>query len=329
MVIRNHFKSAIFPLLLLLFFAGNSLTASAESAEITLARTALLHGRVDEAVSTLKPKLAAQPGDALAHQLLCRAYYAQDLASQAVQECQLAVSNAPTNSESQMWLGRAYGLKASHASPFTALGLARRVHQAFERAVEMNPENVYAYSDLGEFYVAAPGLVGGGIDKAKALADRMMAHFPAQSHRLLALIAGRQNDKVTQEAEFKNAVSVSKSAAALIDLARFYQEHGDPDLALSTIHSAIAADHARDASLVDAAGVLTAARRAPDLAERCLREYLASPAMSDEAPAFKVHLQLGNLLAQRGDIVAAREQYNAAAALASTYAPARKAIQST
>jgi hypothetical protein len=68
--------------------------------------------------------------------------------------------------------------------------------------------------------------------------------------------------------------------------------------------------------LVDAASILTKARRAPDLAERCLRDYLASRAKSDAAPAFKVHLQLSRLLAARGDDAGAAQEKDAAAALA-------------
>ena len=52
----------------------------------------------------------------------------------------------------------------------------------------------------------------------------------------------------------------------------------------------------KDAVLVDAASILTTAHRSPELAERLLRDYLSSPSKSDGAPAFKVHVQLGDLL---------------------------------
>jgi Flp pilus assembly protein TadD len=67
--------------------------------------------------------------------------------------------------------------------------------------------------------------------------------------------------------------------------------------------------------------------QSPQLAVDLLREYLASPAKSDDAPAFKVRLQLGNLLAHHGDVASARREYAAAAALAPNYAPARKSPQ--
>ena len=327
MVIRQSF-GRVLSFLLLAALVCFTLAARAESEDVSAAQSALLQGRVDQASSLLKAILASQSSNSLAHQLLCRVYYAQDLPDPAVHECELAVSNSPNDSDNQLWLGRTYGLKASHSGPFAGLSLAKKVRESFEGAVQLNPESVHASSDLGEFYVSAPGLVGGGLDKARALAERMQQHFPSQAHRLLALIAGKRNDSATQEAEFKTAVSLSRSAAAYIDLASFYANHNQPDLALTTIRTSITANRVKDPSLVDAASILTKSKQSTELAERCLREYLASPAKTDEAPAFKVHLQLGDLLAHRGDNAGAHAEYAAALALASNYAPARKAIKS-
>jgi tetratricopeptide (TPR) repeat protein len=291
------------------------------------ANSLLQQGRVQEASVLLKESLSAQPGDALAHQLLCRVYYAEEMADPAIQECELAASSDASMSDNQMWLGRAYGLKASHASLFNALSLAKKVCSSFERAVELDGANIHAMSDLGEFYVGAPSIVGGGLDKAQALAAKMQPRYPAQSHRLLALIAEKKGDTATAEAEFKHAVAAGRSADAYIDLGHFYRRQHQTDKVLATLQEGVDADRRRDAALVDAASILTAAHLSPQLAEGLLRTYLSSPAKSDEAPAFKVHLQLGKLLAQRGDSAGAHQEYAAAAALAPNYTPASKAMQ--
>ncbi len=271
--------------------------------------------------------LTANPGDGQAHQLLCRIYYAQDMADDAIHECQLAASSDAASSDNQMWLGRAYGFKASHANPLSALSLAVKVRVAFERAVQLDPENIHALNDLGEFYVAAPAIIGGGLDKAQALAARMEPHFPSQAHRLLALIAEKKKEDAIAEAEFSNAVAAGKTPEAYIDLGHFYERHHQPDKMVNALQSGIASDRRKGPSLVDAASILTDAHRSPELAETLLRAYLSSSAKTDEAPAFKVHLQLGDLLAHQGDPIAAHREYAAAHALASNYAPARKAMQ--
>ncbi len=307
---------------LLLLFGVRFLPAEAVSPN-----TLLQQGRVDEAAVSLHEVLAAKPGDAEAHQLLCRIYYAQEMADKAIHECELAVANAPTSSDDQLWLGRAYGFKASHASPFVALDLAIKVRVAFERAVHLDPENIHAMNDLGEFYVSAPSFLGGGLDKAHALATQMEPHFPSQAHRLLALVAEKKKQDAVAEAEFSNAVAAGRTPEAYIDLGHFYQRHNQPGKMVDALKSGIAADHRKGPALVDAASILTDAHSSSELAETLLRTYLSSSAKTDDAPAFKVHLRLGDLLAHQGDLAGARREYAAALALASNYAPARKAMQ--
>jgi tetratricopeptide (TPR) repeat protein len=290
---------------------------------------ALLEGRVEDARNLLNTTLAQNPGDATAHQLLCRVYYAQDAADAAISQCELAVASEPNSiraSDDQLWLGRAYGLKARRAGPLAGFALARKVHASFERAVELNPANADALSDLGEYYISAPFVVGGGMEKAEALTARMMPQFPTAAHRLLGCIAEANKDPAGAESEFKQAIAAPRSPEAhgsapeaWIDLAHFYQTHNRPDDALNAIKSGLAADRTHGPVLVDAASILTAAHRAPDLAERCLRIYLASPAKTDAAPAFKVHLQLSRLLAARGEAAEADKEAANAAALAPSF----------
>ncbi|MBB5315928.1 tetratricopeptide repeat protein [Tunturibacter empetritectus] len=302
-------------------------TTSFLAADETQANALLQQGRVDEAAAMLQDLLASQPNNALAHQLFCRVYYAQEKADPAIHECELAVANAPDSSEDHMWLARAYGYKAAHASPFSALSLAVKVHNAFERAVQLDPENFQAMSDLGEYYVAAPSMIGGGTDKAQALAARMQPSFPAQSHRLLALIAEKKKDSAAAEAEYQAAVAAGKTPEAYIDLGDFYKRHNQTDKMLEALRSAVAADHRKGPPLVDAATTLSDAHSSPQLAISLLRTYLAASGKTDGAPAFKVHLQLGGLLAQSGDTDGAHNEYLAALSLASNYVPARKALQ--
>lgn len=284
---------------------------------------ALMDGRVDDAANMLRTTLAANPSDALAHQLLCRVFYAQDQVDDAVHQCELAVSSPATNNEqasdSQLWLGRAYGMKARHAGMFSGFKLARKVQASFSRAVDLNSSSVDAINDLGEYDVSAPSIVNGGTDKARALAARVMPRFPATAHLLLARVAVSDNNLPAAESEFKQSVAVDHSPESWINLAQFYQSHSRNDEAISAVQSAITADRTHGPALVDAASILTKANRALDVVERCLRDYLASHAKSDAAPAFKVHLQLSRLYAARGDSANANREIAAATALAAAY----------
>ena len=290
---------------------------------------ALLDGRVAEAASLLQVTLSQNPSDATAHQLLCRVFYAQDQADAAIRQCELATAADPSSSDNHLWLGRAYGMKARHAGPIAGFSLARKVHVSFERAVQLGPNSVSASSDLGEYYIAAPSIVGGGDDKARALTARMMPQFPSAAHRLIAMLAESDKDLATAESEYRQAITAAHSPAdhspaeAWIDLAQFYQTHNRPDDAVAAIRSGLAADRTHGPVLVDAASILTNAHREPALAERCLNEYLASRSRSDAAPTFKVHLQLSRLLAARGDQAGSSREVASAAALAPAFTRTR------
>jgi tetratricopeptide (TPR) repeat protein len=210
---------------------------------------------------------------------------------------------------------------------FSQFGLAKQVRAAFEKAVQLDPSNVHAASDLGEFYIHAPGIVGGGTDKAQRLAAQVAKYSPSRSHRMLAQLAQKNGDNTAAESEFQQAIAADKSAESYIDLAIFYQQTRQTGKILPAISQALAADRTHGPAEVDAASILTKSNLAPGIAEKALRDYLRSDAQTDETPAFKVYVQLGNMLTKKNDKEGARREYQAALDLAANYAPARKALQ--
>src|SRR6267143_1484293 len=144
--------------LLVLLLLISSLTASvADSAKDMLAA-----GRIDEAITELNGRLSSAPADAESSNLLCRAYFALEEWDRAESSCRKAVSLDQGNGRYHLWMGRVYGEKADRANFLAAAGLAGKVRGEFERAVQLDPKNLDARLDLAEFYLAAPGIVGGG-----------------------------------------------------------------------------------------------------------------------------------------------------------------------
>lgn len=307
-----------------------ALPSRSHAADLSSATQALLNGNNDTAVAQLRQILAAtlpnDPSNGQAHLLLCRAYYAQSMASEAASECRAALRTLAGDSSAQDWAGRAYGMQADGAGPIAGLRLALKVRNAFEAAVRINPLNGDAVNDLSEYYIDAPSIVGGGFDKAALLADRSQSQLPQNAHRIRAMAAERQKDYATAEREFSAATSVANQPNAWADLGAFYSRRTQPEKAVEALRRAIALDRAHDATLVDAATTLTEINREPRLAERALRDYLASPSKSDDAPAFKVHVMLAKLLRGEGDTADAKIELEHSLELASGYAPARREL---
>jgi len=316
-------RSLLFSFVSVFLFVTSALAGADESAPSLLAT-----GRVDEAVSVLRTHITQSPNDAVAHNLLCRAYLAVGDWDRGISACEKAVSLAPDNSQYHLWLGRVYGEKADRSSWMTAAGLAKHVRSEFETAVRLNPKNVDARTDLAEFYLEAPGIVGGGRDKAEAQAASLLSLDPPMAHWVKARLAEKKSDLPTAEAEYKAAITSSNGAATQwLNLGIFYKHRErwlDMEQALGHVR---AARLDRADALVDAADILLhTGHNLPEAAE-LLRTYLNSDAKVEQAPAFKAHYLLGSTVEKMGDKQAAAAEYRSALALAHDFRPAQEALQ--
>ncbi len=289
-------------------------------------RQLLAEGRADDAVRVLQEQVALHPTDAEPFNLLCRAFFMTDEWDPALEACQRAVSLAPQNSMYHLWLGRVYGEKADHSSIFAAPGLAKQARSAFERAVQLDPDNWEARADLGEFYAEAPGIIGGGKDKARAQADALMAINPAMAHWVLARIAEKDKQPDVAEREYRAEIAASHSGArAWLDLAGFLRHekrYEEMKQALHTLNSSLLD---RPEALMHAAQQLFRSDLDLPFAVGLLERYLKAPV--EDGPAFKAHDLLGQIYEKQGDKRAAADQFRAALALAHSYARAQENLK--
>lgn len=306
-------------------FLALALAPSLLVAELSPAKL-LAAGRVDDAIVTLRGQLAVAPDDAESQNLLCRAYLALTNWDASVAACQRAVALEPGKSQYHLWLGRAYGEKADHSSFFSATGLAKKVRNEFEAAVQLDPSNVEARADLADYYVQAPRIVGGGLDKAATQAQQLAYLDPAQAHLVRAHIAEKDNDRVTAEREFRDAIEISGGKPGTwMNLAQFYRRTNHLDKMQEAIQQAASAP-ANQHVLLAAAETLIRTQRNFSAAAELLRRYLAGETVED-APAFKAHYLLGDLLERQGDTQAAVQEYRNALSLARNFSLAQDALK--
>ena len=284
-------------------------------------------GRVDDAIKALDLQLKNSPRDAQAFNLLSRSYFAMQKWDPAIEAGEKAVSISPNNSEYHMWLGRAYAEKADHSSFVTAANLTKKIRREFERAVELDASNVYARSDLAEFYIEAPAFMGGGKSKARREAEAIAQQDAAIGHWLQARIAEKDQRHDAAEQEYRNAIQASGNQGSYwLNLASYYQRQHRMSEMESAITSAIEADKKRPNVLFDAAQLLFGAGRNFVGAANFVRKYLAGGPTVEEAPTFQAHYLLGSILEKQGDKGGAAVEYKAALALASDYERARTAL---
>jgi tetratricopeptide (TPR) repeat protein len=291
-----------------------------------LAGDLLAAGRVDEAIALLQEQVRKSP-DGAAYNYLARAYFSVGDWDRAVAAGEKSVQLTPNSSDYYLWLGQAYGEKASHVNPFSAMSLAGKARRAFERAVELDPKNVEARTSLAEFYIDAPGIVGGGRDKARAQADVLASLAPAKAHYLNGRLAEKAKDTTKAEKEYKAAIEASGgNANDWLNLALYYKHQERFDEMEQTLNRAANAPTASREVLVECAEILVRTNRNLPGAAEYARRFVSSGPSLEKSPLFKAHYVLGTVLEKQGNKTAAAQEYRAALATASTFEPAQKAL---
>jgi tetratricopeptide (TPR) repeat protein len=241
------------------------------------------------------------------------------------------VALAANSSEYHLWLGRAYGEKADHISHvnfIAAIRLARKTRGEFERAAQLEPNSVPAQSDLGEFLLEAPGIVGGSVDKAQRVQQKLAALDPATGHWLQARIAEKANRSDRAEREYHAAIDSSTDKGQYwLNLASFLRRANRLDEMEAAIQQAVAASNGADGVLMEAAELLVRTNRNFNAAGKLLRQYLNATEPVEADPAFQAHYLLGSIFEKQGDRNSAAAEYRNALQLASAYAPAQEALK--
>jgi tetratricopeptide (TPR) repeat protein len=287
----------------------------------------LAEGRVDDAIASLQHRISHAPNDAESYNLLCRAYLTLSDWDRGISACEKAVSLDPDSAQYHLWLGRIYGEKADHVGFFSAASLAKKVHNEFETAVRLDPNCAEARTDLAEFYMEAPGIMGGGRDKAETQAQKLATLDPVRAGWVKGRLAEKRKDLVSAENEYRAAIEASHGAAlAWLNLAFFYRQTGRLDAMEDAIRHASSATLDQREVLMESAAMLLRSKRNLPQATQLLRRYLLSGPTVEAAPAFKAHYLLGTALEQQGDHPAAAQQYRTSLSLAKNFALAQTAL---
>ena len=165
------------------------------------------------------PLSAATAADHLA---AGRAALDRDDNDKAVELFSKAIELQPNNAEAHYLLGLAYGDLAQRSNIVKQASLAKKTKAEFERAVELDPNYTDARFMLINFYLLAPGFMGGGDDKALAQAAEIKRRDALQGHRAYARVYTHQKKIDLARKEFVDAVRENpKSGRAHYMLAGF------------------------------------------------------------------------------------------------------------
>ena len=264
------------------------------ASDVERARALFERAEYRPAVELLKSSPEANSPDA--QFVAGRAWYQLGEYRKAVEALEKTAQARPGDAAVWLWLGRAWGRRAETSNMLVAPSYASKSRQCFEKSVALNPKLGEALNDLFTYYLEAPGFLGGGMDKAQALLEKIRAVDPAEAEYALAQIAEKRKQYESAEAHLRRAVELApKQAGRLIDLARFFARRGRIQEADRTLDAAAEVAPGSPKVLFARAELYVNTRRHPQEARRLLEQYLQSPLTPDDPPREEARKLLGRL----------------------------------
>ena len=264
-----------------LTFSALALLASAaiDTAAYTAAVELYTQRKPQEAQKAFEALAAADAANPDIQFYLGRLALQRDDHEKAVAYLEKAIALAPTDARYHHRLGDAYGRSAQKAGMFSKMGLAGKCRTAYEKAVELDPKSIDARLALLGFYQQAPGIVGGGMDKALLQAQAIKQLDPARGGMAIAGVYVIEKKYAQAFAEFDEALKEKPGDyAALFQAGRLAAISGEG------LASGLEA----------------------------LRQCLAQTPPGNQPGHAAAHWRIGNILEKQNDRLGARAAYEAA-----------------
>jgi tetratricopeptide (TPR) repeat protein len=317
--------------LTVLFVAGTAIAATnlKQDPGLDAGRRAYEASDYSKAIKLLQAAAAKDPRNGDVELLLAKSYLELQERDAAIKSAEKAVGLDPQNSIYHEWLGRAYGDKADHAGWFSAISLAKKTRKEFETAVELDGKNFAARQALIEFDCSAPGLVGGGEEKALPQIKQLADLDAAEGHYASGNCRRQKKDFAAADEEFSKALENHPQSIELIyDIGDYAARRGQAErlIAVAQMGERLAANDPRGKFYRGAGLVLK--NEKPGEAERLLQEYLnKAPVRSGYPRPAMTHVWLGRLFENQGRVQDAEKEFETAVKLEPKNKMAQEALK--
>lgn len=237
------------------------------------------------------------------------------------------VAAEPNQARFHQWYGRALGLSLQYAGLFQAMGSVGKIRTAFEKAVQLEPENVDAREDLAGFYLGAPAIVGGGKDKARGQIEELRRRDAAKAALLEGELALNEKRWDEAKAAFRRSAALAPGRAEpFVRISRLEQQLLRWDEAFAALDRALKLEPRNAGALyvLGRAGALSGQRL--EQAEAALRTFLTLRLDFDDPSPAAGHFRLGGVQERKGNVAAARAAYETALRLDPKFKEVRAAL---
>jgi tetratricopeptide (TPR) repeat protein len=285
-------------------------------------------GKYKEAKTVFEPAFKSNARDAASAFFLGRIAMEEHKHDRAADYFEAATKLEPRSSTYFLWLGRAYGREAQDANVLRQPGLAKKAKAAWQHAIELDPNNLDARSDLVQYYVQAPGFLGGSTTKALEQAEEIRKRNTLRGYLELGALYEREKKFADAEKAYLGAAKENSDRhVGEYRLGVFYQNTGAYDKAFDLFESMLA-ENANEAGAlfqIGKTGALSGKRL--ERAAEALEAYLQTTPGRNDPSLAAAHWRLGMVHEKRQDRQRAKAEYETALRLDPTFKPATESLK--
>jgi tetratricopeptide (TPR) repeat protein len=246
---------------------------------------------------------------------------------EAVSFFERAVALESTSSLYHMWLGHAYTRQLNSASFLRKPFIARRSGEAYNMAVTLDPTSVDAAEARLDFFLGAPGIVGGGVDKARAEAARLTTLDAYRGGMATAKIAEHEKQLPEAERLYRKLMADYPDRTDAVDaLVTILQSATRFDEAFTIVDDRLARFPDETTSLYNLGRLAAISAQHLARGEVAMRRFLTLTPV-DPVRHSNARFRLGMIKEKMGDARAAAVEYQAAVDLYPRHEPAAAALK--
>jgi tetratricopeptide (TPR) repeat protein len=246
---------------------------------------------------------------------------------EAVSAFEQAVALDPTSSLYHLWLGHAYTRQLSSAGFLRKAFIARRSGEAYNMAVKLDASSIEAAEARLDFFLGAPGIVGGGIDKARAEAARIATLDAYRGGMADARIAEHEKEWPKAERSYRSLMAEYPERSAAVDaLLTILQNAARFDEAFRIVDDRLARLPDEASSLYNLGRLSAVSGQHLARGETAMRRFLTLSS-ADPVRQSNAHYRLGMIKEKMGDVQAAATEYRTAVALYPRHEPAATVLK--
>lgn len=205
------------------------------------------------------------------------------------------------------WYGNTLGAIASDANMFKQGMLAPKMKSAWEKSVALESDYIEPRQSLIQYYLNAPGMMGGSVDKAIEMANEIMKLKPAEGHRQLGNIYFKEKNYPAAEKEFITMAKLDPAYQS--GLANYYLTQKQFSKAFDLFEESLKKNPDDMQSVYQLGKTSALSGERLDRGEACLKKYLGYQPKQNEPSHAGAQMRLAQIIEKKGNKAEAKKLF--------------------